>query len=323
MGDYLRIARAYLTGTTAAVWCFMLVCLLMVSADVGELARQQGGLLGGVLSRKSYLAMFAFFNACLLGVLLRDHIAHPWASLLPRYRSKHLIVTALIAVLFLAVPMFLMQFVGASDVAPTSIAVIFLTCLAAGLWMPHHPVLGVLAIPFLGFAMAPSSSSPVLAAFLVGANPVASAALGFLSLVALGALVWRLLKMNEEMFEYAIARMWGDLLRGRGQAKAMANCLATWPADQRGTLQNCDPLKHPFTNKTQVDKLSGYRERTLWQRLQLWRLGTGPMSPFASLGGQILILLTAAPLFVFTPPVVGLQNPARDALGRESCRASV
>ncbi len=314
MGDYLRIARAYLTGTTGAVWCFMLVCLLMVSADVGDLARQQDGLLGGVLSRKSYLAMFAFFNACLLGVLLRDNIAHPWASVLPHYRRKHLLVTALIAVLFLAIPMFLMQFVGASDIAPTSVAVIFLTCLATGLWMLHHPALGILAVPFLGFAMAPSSSSSGLAAFLAGTNLVASAALGFLSLVALGALAWRLFQLNEEMFEYANARMWGDLLRGRGQAKAFANCLATLPADQRATLQNCNPLKHPFTNLTQVDRLLGYRERSLWQRLQLWRLGTGPMLASASLGGQILISLTAIPILVFTPPLVGVQNSARDAV---------
>ena len=169
MGDYLRIARAYLSRTAAALWCFMFLCLLSVSADVGDtFARNPGGILGGVLSRKSYMAMFAYFNACLLGVLLRDNIAHPWASVLPRYRQKHLLVTALIALFFLGIPMFSMEFVGTSDIAPTSVAVIFLTCLAAGLWTLHHPVLGVLAFPFLVFAMAPSSSSPVLAAFLRG-----------------------------------------------------------------------------------------------------------------------------------------------------------
>lgn len=314
MGDYLRIARCYLTGTTAAVWCFLFFCLLMVSADSGEIARNQGGILGGVLSRKSYLAMFAFFNASLLGVLLRDNIAHPWASVVPRYRRKHLLVASLIAVLFLAIPMFLMQFVGASDIAPTSVAVIFLACLATGLWMLQHPALGILAIPFLAFAMVPSSSSPGLAAFLAGTNLVASAVLGFLSLVALGALAWRLLELNEEMFEYANARMWGDLLRGRGQAKAFANCLATIPADQRATLQNCDPLKLSFTNLSQVDRLSGYRERSLWRRLQLWRLGTGPMLPAASLGGQILISLAAIPILVFVPSLAGMRNPARDAV---------
>src|SRR5438876_3635348 len=106
--------------------------------------------------------------------------------------------------------MFSMEFVGTSDVAPTSVAAIFLTCLAAGLWTLHHPLLGVLAFPFLVFAMAPSSSSPELAAFLAGTNPVASAALVFISLVALGALAWRLLALNEGMFEYAMARLWGD-----------------------------------------------------------------------------------------------------------------
>ena len=151
MGDYLRIARAYLSRTAAAVWCFMFLCLLMVSAGVGELARNQGVMHGGVLSRKSYMAMFAYFNACLLGVLLRDNIAHPWASVLPHYRKKHLLVTALIALFFLGIPMFSMEFVGTSDIAPTSVAVIFLTCLGAGLWTLHHPVLGVLAFPFLVF----------------------------------------------------------------------------------------------------------------------------------------------------------------------------
>src|SRR5262245_9039437 len=110
MGDYLRIARAYLCGTAAAVWCFMFLCLLSVSAGVGELARNQAGVLGGVLSRKSYMAMFAYFTACLLGVLLRDNIAHPWASVLPRYRKKHLQVTTLIALFFLGIPMLSMEF---------------------------------------------------------------------------------------------------------------------------------------------------------------------------------------------------------------------
>ena len=216
MGDYLRIARVYLRGTAAAVWCFMFLCLLGFSAVDEELARNQGGILGGVLSRKSYMAMFAYFNACVLGVLLRDNIAHPWASVLPHYRKKHLLVTTLIALLFLGIPMFSMEFVGTSDIAPTSVAVIFLTCLAAGLWTLHHPVLGFLAFPFLVFVMTPSSSSPELAAFLAGTNPATSAALVFMSLVALWALAWRLLALNEDMFEYAIARVWGDLLRGRG-----------------------------------------------------------------------------------------------------------
>jgi hypothetical protein len=162
--------------------------------------------------------------------------------------------------------------------------VIFLTCLAAGLWTLHHPVLGVLAFPFLVFAFAHSSSAPELAAFLAGTNPAASAALVFISLLALCALAWRLLALNEDMFEYSIARMWGDLLRGRsGQtfrglfnAKTIEDFLAALPADQRATLQNFDPLKNPFYNLKQVDSLSGYSERSLWQRLQLWRLGTAP-----------------------------------------------
>ena len=49
MRDYLRITRAYLHGTSAAVWCFLFLCLLSVSAGVGELVRNQGGILGGVL----------------------------------------------------------------------------------------------------------------------------------------------------------------------------------------------------------------------------------------------------------------------------------
>jgi hypothetical protein len=319
MGDYLRIARAYLSGTAAAVWCFMFLCLLTFSAVEGELARHQGGIPGGV-SRKSYMAMFAYFTACLLGVLLRDNIAHPWASVLPYYRKKHLLVATLIALFFLGIPMLSMEFVGTSDIAPTSVAVIFLTCLAAGLWTLHNPVLGgVLAIPFLVFAMAPSSSSPELAAFLAGTNPAASAALAFISLLALWALAWRLLALNEDMIEYAIARMWGDFLRGRGQifrgqAKTITEYLAAVPADKRATLQNFDPQKNPFTNLKQVDNLSGYSERSLWQHLQLWRLGTAPTRTSASLGMQIFILLIIIPPFVFIPPLVGAELPARNTV---------
>src|SRR5262245_26980547 len=312
MGDYLRISRVYLRGTTVAVWCFLFLCLVMVSAGAGELARDQGGVLGGFLWLKSYMAMFAYFNACLLGVLLRDNIAHPWASVLPHYRKKHLLVTTLIALFFLAIPMFSMEFVGTSDIAPTSVAVIFLTCLAAGLWTLHHPVLGVLAFPFLVFAMAPSSSSPELAAFLAGANPVASAALVFISLVALWAFAWRLLVLNEEMLEYQVARVWGDFFRGRGQvfrgqAKTIDDYLAALPADKRATLQNFDSLKNPFTNLKEVENLSGYSERSLWQRLRLWRFGTAPTRAPASVGGLMLI----TPIFMLP---LWTELPARNTV---------
>jgi hypothetical protein len=323
MGDYLRIARAYLCGTAAAVWCFMFLCLIAeaVSAFDGEFARNQGGILGGVLSRKSYMTMFAYFNACLLGVLLRDNIAHPWASVLPHYRKKHLLVTTLIALFFLAIPMFLIEFVGTSDVAPLSVAVIFLTCLAAGLWTLHHPVLGVLAFPFLVFAFAHSSSSPELAAFLAGTNPAASAALVFISLLALCALAWRLLAFNEDMLEYSIARVWGDFLRGRGgqtfrgQAKTIEDYLAALPADKRATLQNFDPLKKPFSNLKQVDNLSGYSERSLWQRLQLWRLGTAPTRTSVSVGWLIVLSLIIVGIQTIGGRLVGAELlPAGDAV---------
>ena len=60
--------------------------------------------------------------------------------------------------------------------------------------------------------------------------------------------------------------------------------LAALPADKRATLQNFDLLKNPFTNLKQVDNLSGYSERSLWQRLQLWRLGTAPTRVSTSVG---------------------------------------
>jgi hypothetical protein len=310
MGDYLRIARVYLRGTTAAVWCFLFLCLLSVAAGVGELPHNQGGILGGVLSRKSYVAMFAYFNACVLGVLLRDSLAHPWASLLPHYRKKHLLVTTVIALLFLGIPMFSMEFVGTCDIAPTSVAVIFLTCLAAGLWTLHHPALGVLAFPFLVFTMAPSSSSRELAAFLAGTNPVASAALVFISLLALWALARRLLALHEGMFEYAIARVWGDFLRGRGQTyqKTIEDYLAALPAEKRAALQNFEWQKNPFTNLKQVDELSGSTERSLWQRVQLWRFGTQPLRLFASVGQLMVITLIVIPAFVWA------ELPARDTV---------
>lgn len=305
MGDYLRISRAYLRGTTAAVWCFLFVCLVMVSAGVGELASNPGVMRGGVLSRKSYMAMFAYFNACLLGALLRDNIAQPWASVLPRYRQKHLLVTTLIAVLFLGIPMFSMEFVGTSDVAPTSVAVIFLTCLAAGLWTLHHPLL---VIPFLVFVFAPSSSSPVLAAFLAGTYPATSAALVFMSLLALGALTRRLLALKEEMLEYAAARVWGDFLRGRSQAKTMADYLAALPADKRVALQNYNS-KGPFSNLKEVDNLTGDSELSLWQRLRLWGLGTAPTRTSVSVGWLMLISLIILPFMVFIPALVGAGSP--------------
>jgi hypothetical protein len=120
--------------------------------------------------------------------------------------------------------------------------------------------------------------------------------------------------LNEDMFEYAIARVWGDFPRGRGQAKTIADYLAALPADKRATLQNFDPLKNRFTNLKQVDNLSGYSERSLWQRLQLWRLGTAPTRAFASVGYLMVITLIIIPPMVFIPPLVGAELPARDVV---------
>jgi len=317
MVDYLRIARAYLSGTVAAVWCLLFFCLLFFSAVGEELARDQGVvLLGGLLSRKSYMAMFAYFNACLLGVLLRDNLALPWASVLPRYRQKHLLVTTLIALICLAIPMFSMEFVGTSDIAPTSVAAIFLTCLAAGLWTLHHPLLGFLAFPFLFFVMARSASSSGLAAFLAGTNPAVSAALGFTSLLALWAFAWRMVALKEGTFEYVIARVWGDLFQGRGgQFKTIADHLVTSPVDERAVSRgNLERLTNVFTNLKQVDRLSGYSERSVWQRLQLWRLGTTATRTSANVGGLMVFTLIAIPPMIFIQRLVGEENPARVAV---------
>jgi hypothetical protein len=269
----------------------MFVCLLIYSADVGGLARHQSGILGGVLSKKSYLAMFAYFNACVLGALLRVNFTLPWASVLPHYRKKHLVVTTLIALLFLGIPMFSVMFVGTSDIALTSVAVIFLTCLAAGLWTLNLPVMGVPALPFLAFVMVPSSSSPALAGFLAGSNPSLSLALLLISLAALGAFAWRLLAMKEDMpAEYYVARLWSGSFRGRGV------WAAALPGDKRAALQNFDWLKNPFNNLKQIDSLSGYSERSLWQRLRLWRLGTAPTRVSTSVGQFMAITLIMMPL---------------------------
>lgn len=322
MDSYLRIARVYTRGTAAAVWLFLFICLLAISAN-GEIAgRRNVGILGGVLSRKSYLAMFAYFNACVLGVLLRDNIAHPWASVLPHYRKKHLQVAALMALFFLAIPMFSMMFVGTSDIATTSVAVIFLTCLAAGLWQLHHPSTSFLAAIFLIFVFAPATD-PYLAPFLAGTTPFASAALVFVSLVALWAVTWRLLALNEDTAaEYYVARLWGDFLRGRGQlgnawaqgstlrafkqtsARTIEESLPASPADERAAIQNFGPLNSPFTNLKQLDELFGYSDRSLWQRLQLWRLGTQSLRTSMDVGL----------LMVMTLLMIPLMSPGRDTV---------
>ena len=297
MRNYLRIARVYMGGPAAAVWIFMFVCLLIYSADVGDLARHQGGVLGGLLSKKSYLAMFAYFNACVLGALLRVNFALPWASLFPHYRKKHLVVTTLIALLFLGIPMFSVTFVGTGDIAPTSVTVIFLTCLAAGLWTLNHRAMGVLAFPFLVFVMVPSSSFPALAGFLAGSNPGASAALAFISLVALGAFAWRLLALKEDMLaENSAARLWSGSFRGRGVWAAAS------PADEWAPSRNFDWLKGPFTNLKQIDNLSGYSERSLWQRLRLWRLGTSPTRVSTTVAQLIVMALMMMPLVMWLFP---------------------
>jgi hypothetical protein len=160
--------------------------------------------------------------------------------------------------------------------------------------------MGFLAFPFLAFVMAPSSSYPDLARFLAGTNPAASALFVFISLVALWALAWRLLALNEDTaVEYYTARLWGDFLRGRGVQTFRGHLGNPWvPADKRAALQNLDPLKKPFTNLKQIENLSGYSERSLWQRLQLWRLGTQSLRTSTDVGFLMVMTLLMMPLLM-------------------------
>jgi hypothetical protein len=182
-----------------------------------------------------------------------------------------------------------------------------------------------------------------------------------MSLLALGAFAWRLLALKEGMFEYAMARVWGDVLGGRGQTvgfvgwatgfvwgnlprgrgqtlqgriddylrlrlstghyggqtlqRQIADYLAALPADRRATLQNVDLLKNWFGNLKQVDNLSGYSERSLWQRLQLWRLGTAPTRTSVSVGSLLMCMLIIIPSVVFISRVAGVEFlPDRDAV---------
>lgn len=287
MGNYLRIARVYLRGVTAAVWCFLFLCLLVCLSQYREIAGNQAGILSGILSPKSYLAMFAYFNAWVFGAHLLVNCADPWASVLPQYRQKHLLVAAILALLFLGIPVLSLMWGGTSDIAPLSVATIFLTFFTAGLWTPYHPFMGFSAFFLLAFVFVPSSSSADFAEFLAGRYPSISVALIFGCLVAIGAFAWRLLALHEEKLAYQMAAVWGALFRGRrkqtfwGQFsnQRQEQLWKQWQESQhRRRLKptNFDPLKNPFTNLKQVEELSGYRERSLWQRLQLWRLGTRP-----------------------------------------------
>ena len=49
MGNYLRIARAYLSGTAAAVWCISFYFIrrsIKLEEEVGEVARTESGKVG-------------------------------------------------------------------------------------------------------------------------------------------------------------------------------------------------------------------------------------------------------------------------------------
>lgn len=320
MGDYWQITRVYLNGKTASLWCFLLLCLLAVSGFGEELERNVGTAMGGVLSKKSYLAMFAYFNACLLGALLRDNLARPWALVMPHYRKKHLLVTAFLAVSLLAIPMLLIAPVGTTDIAWLSVVVIFLTCVAAGLWTLHQPTLGVLALPFLAFVFTPASSSPLLAAFLAGTSLLTSAMLIFVSLSSLAALAWRLLSFNAESPEYATARVWGDFLRGQFPLGLIG------PSFQGSFFQgslttekqaNGHPWGSPISsmsNLQQVDKLSSSSERILWERLKLWRLGTSQTPTFVSVGYLMGLALLMMPPMVVLQRWAGVENPAKSVV---------
>jgi hypothetical protein len=59
---------------------------------------------------------------------------------------------------------------------------------------------GRLGFPFFGLCNGALFILPELAAFLAGTSPATAAALVFISLLALWALAWRLLALNEDMF---------------------------------------------------------------------------------------------------------------------------
>ena len=315
MSEYIRVSRVYLTKTTIQVWCFLLVSLLAITlTNLEDLAQSQGGFLSGLLSRKSYLAMFSYFNGCVLGALLRSNLAHPWASIVPNYRRTHLIVVSAIAILLVGIPMLSMEVIAESGIALASVAVIFVAGLAAGLWTLHHPLLGLLAIPFLLFTFAPSESSPALTAFTLGTAPVASACVAGVSLLAIAALAWRVCVMNEEMNEYRTARVWTGFVRG-GQSLEFPNVYSSLASDHhtaRSTRH--DALPAWLTIQRPIDRVANSRPRNIWQRAQLWRLGTASTRLPVSLALLVVVTLLMIPPMTMIQRLADTENPARDAV---------
>ena len=162
MGDYLRIARVYLRGTAAAVWLFLFLCLLSISANAGDRGQPRWHPWRRPFEKIIHGNVCVFQCLSIRRPSQRQHgppVGVRAAALSPEASPGHYAHR----IVFPGDPDVLDGVCGNQRHRPTSVAVIFLTCLAAGLWTLHHPLLGFLAFPFLAFAMTPSSSNPDLA----------------------------------------------------------------------------------------------------------------------------------------------------------------
>jgi hypothetical protein len=317
---YRVVAWSYCrTWTFLAVLGLLLLYVAIVIVPVALMPRRAPLTLSSTIS---VFLTFAFcplgFSSVLVANLVKEHLAQPQAALVPGFRSPHIVV----ALIWLGLVALLLAFaVSLLGVSMLGAIAAFLAVIALCLWLTQvvPPLAYGLWIFALLFGSRVVSSSDDLVKLILAGPVLPNVILSCLSTSAIADWARRLMHLNEERFDYHIRWPWAE-----GSQKTH---------DQRAARIELVELPD------RLNRLRGYVGEAAWDRVQLWRLGNGPVPPwfdplfgaalfglgyatFLAAGVEIAaagehiaprILLALAPVFL---PYARM----RDALGRGLAR---
>ena len=203
----------------------------------------------------------ASFASGLIANLVKEHLARPQAALIPGFRRPHIVV-ALSALALVVLPfVVLAPMLGVSVLG--AIAVL-LGVVASMLWLTHAmPSFFVFfLLPLVLVGSRPIMEPPDLIKWMLTTYEWADVDLvvACVSMLAIAGWARRLMRLNEEMFEYGARLPLG--------------------ADAQKMLDRRMPRTDPADVPRRLKRLKGYVGERTWDRVQLWRLSNGPAPPW-------------------------------------------
>jgi len=261
---YLQIALTYTKPWPMRIWAmlsaagvvWMLVIVFLMKLD--SIAQMVVLFLGGTIT---------VWVGAMITAHAKEQLADPRAALTPRFRTPHLVVAAVMFIIFVVGLAMLVAGLPFDDVSLSGYLAIVLTMTAAMAWMAHfQSPIGIVFLMLLVTPVMFASGRAILNDIVHGraidvANVILAAAI-----ISLAALWARMAMLHAEMPEYS--RTMGPGFRLRVQ-------MTGDPTFRRESAAGAGAVEAWVRQSHRLDKMAGVAAAGFWKRAQHWRIVIG------------------------------------------------